>query len=207
MRHLVVPTAVAGIHFLAAVACMCSDAADKVVAAVVLVLPDIHFSIDVGAATDAVVGVVATVSVSDAGSAIVAVSMVAGAVAAGVATWVLSDDVISTPVVCPVQTCPSTSFFVIVHPCPDPVPSGNVLCCALMHAPSYMWVSSLLTLGSLICFWHDGGQLYPSWSTSYPQEKQYSTFMCCFSAFENAFLVLLALRRSPMQPPPLPPPW
>ena len=102
MRHLVVPTAVAGIHFVADVACMCSAAAGMVFADVVLVLPDIHYSLEVGAATAVVVGVVATVAASDAGAAIVAVSVVAGAVAAGVATWVLSAAVFSTPLVCPV---------------------------------------------------------------------------------------------------------
>ena len=110
MRHLVVPTAVAGIHFVATVAFMCSDAAGTIVTAAVLVLPDIHFLLAVGAATTAVVGVVATVAASDAGAAIVDVSVVAvvaGAVAAGVATWFLSAVVIYTPLVCPVQTCPS----------------------------------------------------------------------------------------------------
>ena len=49
MRHLVVPTAVAGIHFVAAVACMCSAAAGTVGAAAVLLLPDIHCLLAVGA--------------------------------------------------------------------------------------------------------------------------------------------------------------
>ena len=40
MRHLVVPTAVAGIHFVADVVCMCSAAVGMVGAAAVLVLPD-----------------------------------------------------------------------------------------------------------------------------------------------------------------------
>ena len=102
-----VPTAVAGIHFVDAVACMCSNASVTVFYAVVLVLPDIHCSLAVGAATAAVVGVVATVAASDAGADIVSVSVFAGAVAAGVAMWVLSADVNSTPLVCPVQTCPS----------------------------------------------------------------------------------------------------
>ena len=61
----------------------------------------------VGAATAAVVGVVATVSASDAGAAIFSVSVVSGAVSAGVATWVLSSAVISLPLVFPVQTFPS----------------------------------------------------------------------------------------------------
>ena len=60
MLHLVVPTAVAGIHFVEAVACMCSAAAGTVGAAAVLVLPDIHCLLAVGVATAAVVGVVAT---------------------------------------------------------------------------------------------------------------------------------------------------
>ena len=110
MLQFVVPTAVAGIHFVAAVACLCSATDGTVVAAAVLVLPDIYFSLVVGAATAAVVvGVVSTVAASDAGAASVVVSVVAGAVAAGVATWVLSADVISTPLVCPVQTFPSPS--------------------------------------------------------------------------------------------------
>ena len=109
MRHLVVPTAVAGIHFVAAVACMCFAAAGTVVGDAVLVLPDIHCLLAVGDATAAVVGVVATVATSDAGAAIVAASVVAGAVDAGVATWVLSDAVLSTPLFCSVQTCPYPS--------------------------------------------------------------------------------------------------
>ena len=47
--------------------------------------------------------------------------------------------------------------FVIIYLCPAPVPSGNVLCCARMHAPSYMWASSRLTFREWICFWHDRG--------------------------------------------------
>ena len=109
MRYLVVPTAVAGIHFVTAVACMCSAVSGTVSAAAVLVLPDIHCSLAVGAATVAVVGVVGTVASSDAGAVIVAVSLIAGYVAAGFDTWVLSDDVLSTPVIFPVQTCPSPS--------------------------------------------------------------------------------------------------
>ena len=109
MRHFVVPTAFAGIHFVAAVACMCSAAADMVGSAAVLVLPDIYCLLAVGAATASVVGVVTTVATSDAGSVIVAVSVVSGSFAAGVAKWVLSDAVLSTPLVFPVQTCPSPS--------------------------------------------------------------------------------------------------
>ena len=171
MRHLVVPTAVAGINFVAAVSCMCSVAAGTVFATAVLVLPYIHCLLVVGSVTNVVVGVVATVAAPDAGAAIVVVSVVAGAVAAGVAMWVLSAAVLSTPLVCPVQTCPSLSVFFIIHPCPAPVPSGNVFCCARMHAPSYIWASSCLTVGRWICFWHDWGQLYPSWSTLYPWEN------------------------------------
>ena len=111
MRELVVPTAVAGIHFVAAVACICSSAAGTVVSAAVLVLYDIHCSLVVGAATDVVVGMVSTVAASAARAAIVVVSVVAGTVAAGVATWVLSAAALFTPLVCPVQTCPSPSIF------------------------------------------------------------------------------------------------
>ena len=107
MRHLVVPTDVAGIHFVADVACMCSVAVGTVGAAAVLVLPDIHCLLAVGATTAAGVGVVATVAASDA--YIVAVSVVSGTVAAGVVTWVLSAAVLSMPLVCPVQNCPSPS--------------------------------------------------------------------------------------------------
>ena len=109
MRQLAVPTAFSGIHFVAAVACMRSAAAGTVVTVVVLVLPDIHRSLVVGAATVVVVGVVATVAASDAGAAIVVVSVVAGAVDVGVSTWVLSAAMLSTPLVCPVQTCPYPS--------------------------------------------------------------------------------------------------
>ena len=109
MRHLVVKIAVAGILFVAAVACMCYAASGTVGSDAVLVLSDIHLLLAVGAATAAVVCVVATVSDSDAGAAIVAVSVVAGAVADGVATWVLSASVLTTSLVCPVQTCPYPS--------------------------------------------------------------------------------------------------
>ena len=114
MRLLVVPTAAAGIHLEAAVACMCSAAIGMVVAAAVLVPPGMHCLLAVGDATGVFVAVVATVAASDAGVAIIDVSVVAvvaGAVAAGVATWFLSAVVISTPLVCPVQTCPSPSVF------------------------------------------------------------------------------------------------
>ena len=98
MRHLVVPTDVAGIHFVSDVACMCSAEAGTIVSAAVLVLPDIHCSLAVRAATAAVVGVFSIVAESDAGGVIVAVSVVAGAVAAGVATWVLYAAVFSKPI-------------------------------------------------------------------------------------------------------------
>ena len=94
MRHLVVLTAVAGIHFVADVACMCSTAAGTVGAAAVLVLPGMHCSLAVGSATAV---------------AIVAVSVVSGAIAAGVTTWFLSAAVFSTPLVCRFQTCPFLS--------------------------------------------------------------------------------------------------
>ena len=114
MRHLVVPTAVSGIHFVADVACMCSAAAGMVFADEVLVQPDIHCLLEVGAANAVVVGVVATVAASDAGAAIVAVSVVAGAVAAEVVRGVLSATVRSTPLACPVQTCPSSSVLSLI---------------------------------------------------------------------------------------------
>ena len=75
----------------------------------IMVLPDINCSRAVGAATAAVVGVVAPDAASDAGAATVAIYVVAGAVADGIATWVLSSAVLSMPLVCPVQTCPSPS--------------------------------------------------------------------------------------------------
>ena len=86
MRHLVVPTDVAGIHFMAAVACMCYTAAGTDVAAMVLVLHNIYCSLAVWASTAAVVGVVSTVAASDAGAVIVPVSVVSGTAAARVAT-------------------------------------------------------------------------------------------------------------------------
>ena len=110
MHLLVVSTAAAGIPFEAAVVCMCYAAIGTVVAASVLVPPGMYFSLDVGAATAVVVGVFATVAASDAGAAIFdvyVVAVVAGAVAAGVATWFLSAVVLSTPLVFQVQTCPS----------------------------------------------------------------------------------------------------
>ena len=112
MRLLVVPTAADGIHFEADVTCMCSAAIGTVDAADVLVPPGMHCSLAVGADTSVVVGVVATVSDSDTGAAIVDISVVAVVdvdVAAGVATWFLSTVVPSTPLVCPIQTCPSPS--------------------------------------------------------------------------------------------------
>ena len=66
-----------------------------------------HCLLAVGAATAVDVCVVATVAASDAGAAIVdviVVAVVSGAVAVGVATWFLSAVVLSTPLVCPVQT-------------------------------------------------------------------------------------------------------
>ena len=109
MRHLVVPTAVAGIHFVATIACMCSAAAGMFGSAAVLVLPDIHCLLAVGAATDDVVGLAATVAASVAGAANFSVSVVASAVSDGVATLFLSAAVLSTPLVCPVQIFPSPS--------------------------------------------------------------------------------------------------
>ena len=105
MRHFLVPTAVSGINFVVSFVCMCSAAAGTVGAAVVFMLQDIHCSLAVEAANSDVVGVVAT----DAGAATVSISVVAGPVAAGVATWVLSDAVLSKTLVCPVQTWPSPS--------------------------------------------------------------------------------------------------
>ena len=111
MRHLVVPNAVAGINFLASIVCMCSAAAGTVGTSAVLVLPGIHCSLAVGSTTAIVDGLVATDGASDAGSATVAVSVVAGAVSAGVSTWFLSAAVLSKSLVCPVQTCPSPYVF------------------------------------------------------------------------------------------------
>ena len=99
-------TAADGIHFVAVVACMCSAAVGTVVAAVLLVPPDMYCLLAVGDATAFVDGLVAIVAASDAGSAIIVVSLVAvvdGAVTSGVATSVLSTYVLSTPFVCPVQ--------------------------------------------------------------------------------------------------------
>ena len=107
MRLLVVPTDAAGIHFVAAVACMSSSVIGTVVAAEVVVPPDIHCLIVVGAATFVVVSVSVTVAVSDDEAAIVDVSVlavVAGAVASGVATCFLSTIVISMPLCFPLQT-------------------------------------------------------------------------------------------------------
>ena len=63
-----IPTAVDGIHFVDAVACMCSAAAGMFGADAVLVLPDIHCLLDVGAATATVVGLAANVAASAAGA-------------------------------------------------------------------------------------------------------------------------------------------
>ena len=101
-----VPTSVSGIHFVNAVACMCSAAVGTFGAAAVLVLPDIHCSLAVGAATSAVVGLAATVAASAAGASNFSVSVVSGAVASGVATWVLSSALLSTLLVFSVQTFP-----------------------------------------------------------------------------------------------------
>ena len=111
MRQLVAPNFVSDLHFVDAFACMCSAAAGIVVAAVGLVLSDTYFLLVVWFASDVVVGVVATVAASAAGASIVVVSVVAGTVDAGVATWVLSAVGISIPLVCPVQTSPSPSIF------------------------------------------------------------------------------------------------
>ena len=176
MLLLVVPTVAAIIHFVDAAAFMCPAAAGTVVAAEVVVPPDMHYSPSIGAATSVVVGVVAIVVASVAGAAIVAVSvaaLVVDVVAVGVATLTsLTAAKPSTPLVCPAQNFPSPFVLFVIHPHHAPVPSGNVLCCTRMHAPSYMWASSRLTLGSWIGFWHKAGHLYSSWSTSYPNEKQ-----------------------------------
>ena len=114
-----VPTAVAGIHFVAAVACMCSATAGTFGAVAVLVLPDIHCLLAVGSATAAVAGLAATVVASAAGAANFSVSVVAGAVAAGVATWFLSAVVLSTPLFFTVQIFPSPyalSLSILVQP-------------------------------------------------------------------------------------------
>ena len=111
MLLVVAPTADAGIHFVAAVSCMCPAASGTVVAAEVVVPPDMHCLPAVGAANAVVVDVVAIVAASDAGAAIFAVSVasvVAGAVAVGFATvTALPADAPSMPLVCPLQTCPS----------------------------------------------------------------------------------------------------
>ena len=114
-----VPTAVDGIHFLDAVACMCSAVAGTFGAAAMLVIPDINCLLAVGVDTSTVVGLAATVAASTAGAANFDVSVVAGTVAAGFATWVLSADVFPAPLVCPVQTFPSPSVLslsILVHP-------------------------------------------------------------------------------------------
>ena len=108
MLLLVFPTAAAGIHFLAAVACMCPAAAGTVVAVEVVVPPDMHCLPAVGAATDVVVDAVSTVAASDAGDVIVSVSVAdvfSGGVAVGVATLsALYSTAPYTMLVFPVQT-------------------------------------------------------------------------------------------------------
>ena len=103
MLLLVVPTTAAGIHFLAAVACMCPAVAGTVVSAEVVVPPDMNCLPAVGDST--------AVVVSDAGAVIVYVSVAAvfsGSVYVGVTTVSsLSAAAPSTPLVCPVQICPS----------------------------------------------------------------------------------------------------
>ena len=134
MRLLVVPTAAADIHFEAVVACMWSAAIGTVVAAAVLLPPGMHCLLASGATTDVVVGVVVTVAASDPGAAIVDVSVVAGAVDDGVATWFLSAVVISTPLVSPVQTCPSPSILSLsIHVLLPLHPEMICAACACMH--------------------------------------------------------------------------
>ena len=114
MRLSVVPTAAAGIHFVASAACVCSAVIGTVVAAAVLVPPDIHCLLVVGSDTAVVGGVFATVAASDAGAAIVDVSVVAVVdddVSSGFATCFLSAVVLSKPLFCPIQTYPSPSVF------------------------------------------------------------------------------------------------
>ena len=112
MLLLVAPTAVPGIHVVADVACMCPAEADNVVAAEVVVPPDMNCSPAVGTATAVVVDVVAIVSVS-----------VSAVFAGAVVVWVdmlsaLYDAAPSTPLVCPVQTCPSPSVLSLsTHSC------------------------------------------------------------------------------------------
>ena len=201
MRLLVVPTAAAGINFEADVACMCSAAIGTVVDAAVLLPPGMHCSLAVVAATAVVLGVVATVAASDAGAAIVYVSVlavVAGAVAAGVATWFLSDVFAFHAAFLSSTNLTFSICFVIIHPRPASVPSGNSFVLGA-HACTFVHVGLItFDISPVNFFWHDGGKLYPSWSTSYPQDKQYSKVMCCFRALEYAFLVLLVLRRSPL---------
>ena len=107
MILLMVPTADAGIHFVAVAACMCPAVDGTVVAAEVVVPPDMHFSPAVGAATDVVVDVVAIVAASVSGAAIVAISLddlVHGAVDVGVAMFTaLSAAAPSTPLIFPAQ--------------------------------------------------------------------------------------------------------
>ena len=96
----------------------------------------------------------------------------------------LPDGMVAGQVCCPLGCCafhaaclsntnlPFSICFVIIHPWPTPVPSGRVLCCAFIQAPLYMCASSRLTCGRCTFFWQLVGQLYLSWSTSYPHENQ-----------------------------------
>ena len=114
-----VPTSINGIYVVAAVACICFDVSGTFGADSVLVIPDIHCSLAVGAATADVVGVVATDAAADAGAATVDVSVFAGAVSAGVAMWFLSTAVLSTSLVFSVKTFLFPSFLslsILVHP-------------------------------------------------------------------------------------------
>ena len=109
MLLLVAPTAAAGIHLVAAATCMCPDAAGTVVAAEVVVPPDMHCLPAVGAATAVVVYVFVIAAASVAGDAIVSVSVaavVAGIVDVGVSMLTFLPNVApSMPLVCPAQTC------------------------------------------------------------------------------------------------------
>ena len=117
MLPLVVPTTSAGIHLgdAAATACMCPSAAGTVVAAEVVVPPDMHCLPDFGAAAAVVVDVVDIAAASVAGDATVAVSVadvVARKVAVGVATLTaLPAAAPSMPLFCPAQTCPFPYVF------------------------------------------------------------------------------------------------
>ena len=102
MLLLVAPTAADGIHFVADFAFMYPAADGTVVAAEVVILPDMHCSPAVGAVTAVIFDVVVIVAASDAGAAIVAVSVAAvfaGAVAVGVSMFSsLSAAAPSTPI-------------------------------------------------------------------------------------------------------------